>query len=56
MGMIKLKPQREKNIVVPTVCALPKQNLSERTHQNFGHIFITRLKQMARKGLTEGLL
>ena len=38
------KPQRDMNIVVPTACVLPKQNLSPLIHQRFGHVSIARLK------------
>ena len=42
-------------IVVPTVCGLSKQTLSQLILQCFGQVSITRLKRMARKGLIEGL-
>ena len=53
--IVKINPQRDRNIFVPTVCALPKQNLSQIIHQSFGHVSITRLKPTERKGLMEGL-
>ena len=53
--MVKINPQRDKNIVVPTVCGLSKQTLSQLIHQRFGHVSITQLKRMARKGLMDGL-
>ena len=51
----KVNPHRDNNIFFPTVCALSKQNLSQLIHQHFGHVSITRLKQMEEKGLMEGL-
>ena len=54
--LIKINPQRDKNLVFPTVYALSKQNLYQLIHQRFGHISITRLKLMAIKVLVEGLL
>ena len=47
----QIKSQRDRNIVVPTVFALKKKPLSQLIHQSFGHVSITRIKQMARKGL-----
>ena len=55
LKLSKINPHRKKNLVVPTVCGLSKQNLSRLIHQRFGHISITRLKRMARKGLMSGL-
>ena len=48
--IVKVKPHINRNIFVPNVCALPKQNLYQLIHQNFGHVSITRLKLMAIKG------
>ena len=53
--IVKVKPQRNRNIFVPTICAISKHNLSRRIHQRFGHVSIDKLKIMARKGLMEGL-
>ena len=55
LEIVKINPHRDKNLVVPTVCGLSKQNISQLIHQRFGHVSITRLKRMARKGLMEGL-
>ena len=55
LEIVKINPHREKNPVVPTVCGLSKQNLSQLIHQRFGHVSITRLKRMARRGLMDGL-
>ena len=52
--IFKVNPQRNRNIVVPTICGLSKQNISQRIHQWFGHVYITRLK-MAIKVLMEDL-
>ena len=41
---VKVNPQRESNIFVPTVCALSKKNLSQPIHQRFGHVYIASLK------------
>ena len=49
--IVKVNPNRDRNIFFPTFCGLSKQNLSQILHQNFGHVSITRLKKMARKGL-----
>ena len=54
--IVKVNPQINRNIVVPTVCFLSKHNLSQLIHQRFGHISIVLLKQMARKVLPENLL
>ena len=54
--IVKVKPQRDRNIVVPTICALSKQNISHIIHQHFGPVSITRLKQMSRKVLMDCLL
>ena len=53
--MFKINPHRDKNIVVPTVCGLSKQTISQLIHHCFVHVYFTRLKQMAREGLMEGL-
>ena len=53
--IVKVNPQRNRNIVVPTVNSLSKQNVSQIIHQRFGHVSIVRTKRMARKGLTESL-
>ena len=53
--IFRVNPHREKNIVVPTGFSLSKQKLSLIIHQLFGHVSITRLKLMAKKGLIEGL-
>ena len=37
--------------MVPIFCGLSEKNLSQIIHQRFGHILITRIRQMARKGL-----
>ena len=55
LEIVKINPHRDKNIVVPTVCGLSKQTLSQLIHQRFCHVSITRLKLMARKVLMEGL-
>ena len=52
---VNINPHRDKNIVVPTVCGISKQTLFQLIHQRFGHVSITRLKRMARKGLMEGI-
>ena len=52
----KVNPHIYRNIVVPNVCAILKQNISQIIHKRFGNLYITRLKQIARKGLMEGLL
>ena len=52
---IWLNPHIDRNIVVPTVCSLSKQNLSHIIHQCFFNVSITRIKQMSIKGLMEGL-
>ena len=31
--IFKVNPQRKRNIVVPTICGLSKQNISQRIHQ-----------------------
>ena len=53
--IFKINPHIYKNIFLPTVCRLLKQTLSRLIHQHFGHVSITRLKLMTRKGLMEGL-
>ena len=55
LEIVKINPHRDKNIVVPNVCGLSKQTLSQLIHQLFDHVSITRQKRMARKGLMEGL-
>ena len=49
LEIVKINTKRDKNIVVPTLCGLSKQTLSQLIYQRFGHVFITRIKQMARK-------
>ena len=53
--MVIVNPQRNRNIVVSTVCALSKRKISQTIHQRIGHVSIARLKRMARKVLMEGL-
>ena len=55
LKIININPHRYNNIVVPTVCGISKQNLSQLIQQRFGHVSITRLKIIAIKGLLEGL-
>ena len=55
LEIVKINPHRDKNLVVPTVCGFSNQTRSQLIHQRFGHVSITRLKRMARKGLMEGL-
>ena len=53
--IVKSKPQRNRNILFLTFWYLSKQNLSQLIHQNFGHVYIDRLKLISRKLLLEGL-
>ena len=53
--LVKVNPQRDRNIFVPTVCSLSKQNPSQIIHQRFGHVSTDRIKRMAMKGLMESL-
>ena len=53
--IVKVNPQRNSNIVVPTVCSLSKYNLYKIMHQHFVHVSITRLKLTARKVIMKGL-
>ena len=41
LEIFKINPHRDKNLVVPTVCGLSKQTLSQLIHQHFGHVSIT---------------
>ena len=54
LKIVNINPHRDKNIVVPNICGISKQNISQLIHQHFCHFSITRLKGMARKGLMEG--
>ena len=56
LKIVNINPHRDKNLVVPTVCGLLKQILSQLIHQCFGHVSINRIKRMTGKGLMEGLL
>ena len=51
--IVRNNPHRDKNTVVSTVCGISKQTLFQLIHQIFGHIYITRLKWISRKGLLE---
>ena len=51
----EINPHRDKDIFVPIVCWISKQTLSQLIHKRFGHVSITIIKKMARKGLMEGL-
>ena len=53
--IFNVNPQRNKNIMVPTMYVLSKQNISQIINQIFGHVLITRLRRMARKIITKGL-
>ena len=53
--IIKFNSHRDRHIIVTTVCAQPKNNILQIIHQHFGHVSITILKRIARKGLMEGL-
>ena len=55
LKIVNINPHRDKNIVVPNVCGISKQNISQLIHQRICHLSITRLRGMARKGLMEGL-
>ena len=52
--IVRVDPQRNRNIVAPTLCALSKQNILLIIHHRFGHVYIYRLKLMARKVIMEG--
>ena len=52
---VKFNPQINRNIVVPTVCVLSKQNISHIIHQCFGIVSIFSIKRMARKVIMEVL-
>ena len=52
---VKVNSHRDSNIVVPTVYALSRQNLTQTIYQFFCHVSITRLKIMARKFFMEDL-
>ena len=54
LEIVKINHHRDKNIVVPTVCGISKQTLSQLIHHRFGHVSITRLKRIAGKELMEG--
>ena len=41
LEIVKINPHRDKNLVVPTVCGLSNQTLSQLIHQRFGHVSIT---------------
>ena len=51
----RVNSHRDRNIVVTNFFTLSKQNTSKLIHQNFVHVYITRLKKMSRKGVMEGL-
>ena len=53
--IVKVKPERNRNIVAPSICGLLKRNLSQRINQNFVSVSITGLIQISRKGLITGL-
>ena len=55
LEIVKINPHRNNNLFVPTVCGISKQTLSQLINQHSVHVYITRLKRMARKGLMEGL-
>ena len=41
LEIVKINPHRYNNLVVPTVCGLPKQTLPQLIYQRFGHVYIT---------------
>ena len=55
INIFKVNPHRDSNIFVPTFCALSKQNIYQIIHHRFGRVSITGLKQMARRGIMEGI-
>ena len=55
MKFFKVNLQRNRNIVVPTVCAPSEQNIYQLIHQRFDHVSIIRLKQIGKKVLMKGL-
>ena len=50
---VKVNPHRVRHIIVPTVCAISKQNLYQIIHQRIGHIYIYK-KQTNGKKRTHG--
>ena len=56
IGIFKVNPQKDRNIFVPTVFYLSKQNMSQLIHQRFVDVSISILKRMAIKHLLGGLL
>ena len=53
--VVKLKPTRNIFIVVLNICGLLKHNLSQLIRKSFGHISISRLRRMLKKGITKDL-
>ena len=47
---VKVNPNRDMHIFVPTICQLSKQNIYHIINQSFGRVYINRLKRMARNG------
>ena len=47
--IVKVNPQKNRNIVLPTLCGLSKNNLYSLIHQQIGHVFISSPRLMARK-------
>ena len=41
LEIFNINPHRYKNLVLPNVCGLSKQTLSQLIHQRFGHVSIT---------------
>ena len=55
INFFKVNPHRNSNIVVPTVCALSKNNISLLIHQRFSCVSIARIKKMRIEWLIEVL-
>ena len=49
LKIVNINPHRDKNVVVPTICGISKQTPYQLIYQRFGHVDMTKLKQMAIK-------
>ena len=54
--IVKANPQRNIDIVVPTICVLYNNNIYKLIYQQIGHVSITTLQRMVSKGHMEVLL
>ena len=54
--VVKVKPKRNKDIVVSSVCGIFKQNTSQLLHRLFGHFYVSGVLNNVKESNHEGFV